>query len=353
MAIINRKCNSIVEPDYRPQLLDSPTGRAFASENLYRCITKMASPPKKSEIVVIGGGIVGCGIAVHLWHQDHLRDNFIILEPHTELCGKLFDIWTRIGQKVMRSPYDHHIAPDGDLQMLDFARLRLGELTDLEIEQVMLGLSGQRAVVPVDIFMGHTRHVISAHALQDKSYRSRVDKIISLRNGSHNYLLILNNGEEVLCNKVIFSTGNEQRKLDDVWGRAIVQFPEQVSFCDSPANSASDRVLVVGSGMTAAHILINSCKLGRKTTWLIRHEERYRCADFDTAFFRTEGIARFRKLSTISEKRKLLSEQSRGSIMLEFLPLLESFEKNGCLNVLRSIEPIRVTKVDHSLVVEF
>ncbi|WP_198297528.1 FAD-dependent oxidoreductase [Deinococcus sp. DB0503] len=354
MAIVNRKCNSIVELDHRPELLDSPTGRSFANEELHRCLITQESPPQESEIVIIGGGIIGCGIAAQLWHQDDLRNNFIILDSHHELCGNLFDTWGRIGQRVMRSPYDHHIAPDGDLQMLDFARLRLSELTEVERQQVIIGLSGQRAVVPVDIFIAHTRHVISTHALQDRSYRIRVKKIVKLSDSSHNYSLILDNGHTLLCNRVIVAAGNEYRELNGVWSRALENFPDQVSFCDNPQRpSRGNRILVVGSGMTSAHTLVNCYKSGCQITWLLRNEERYRCADFDTAFFRKEGIARFEKIPTLIKKRELLVEESRGSIMLEFYPILQELEHNHNIDVLRFIEPTSVIKHHDALSVHF
>lgn len=335
MAFINRRCNSIEDLNHDPALLQSPIGRAFPGIHRQARKVKTTLPPASVELAIIGGGIIGCALACQAWHSLHLRDRMVILDTQEYLVQKLFDAIWKNGQRVMRSPYEHHIAPDGDLQMVDLARLHAHLLTPLERQQITAALSGQRSVVPIDIFMAHTTHMIDIHHLRDFAYQFPVQ---NLRREEHadgrNWIIQGSDGSTIRARVVVMATGSKQVVLDETLNQALHLYKDRVQQ-GIPHIRPHEQVLVVGSGLTAGHTIMKVVEAGAHPSWNIRGEERYRCADFDTAYFRTEGIAYFRRQS-LSEKIALLAEESRGSLMLEFIPLLNSLEEKGDMQVYRS-----------------
>lgn len=332
MAIINTRCNAIEELDHDPKLLDSVVGRHFSGIDPQTNVTRKDLPPQNVDIAIIGGGIIGSGLACQMWHSSYLRDRMIILDSQAYLVKSFFEMITANSQRVMRSPYEHQIAPDGDVQMLDFARLFFDRLSSVEREQIIIALSGQRSVVPSDIFIAHTAYMISIHQLRKIAYQFSVAALYRDNDG----MWIIKNsiGYSIRAKAVIMVTGSKPAPLSPPLARACRLYGDHVqpAYGTTRHIQPKERVMVVGSGLTAGHIILQILATKAHPIWSIRHEERYRCADFDTAYFRTEGIARFRKLAPM-EKATLLAEEYRGSLMLEFLPLLKEANLVGFTHV--------------------
>jgi hypothetical protein len=78
------------------------------------------------------GGIIGCGVACQLFRELDASCRIIILDTKTHLAEAFFTNTERNCQRTLRSPYDQQLAPDEDLQLVDFARLNLACLTTIE-----------------------------------------------------------------------------------------------------------------------------------------------------------------------------------------------------------------------------
>jgi len=284
--------------------------------------------------------MIGIGIACQLRQSPILHDKFIILEKAPFLAQNFFDAVMVMGQKVMRSPYQHQLASDGTLQLLDFARLHHHLLTPSERNQVRIALTGQRAIVPVDVFIAHTTHTIGSHCLQEVAYRWEVQKIVP-DDEQGDYIIQSKQGQSIRSKYILLAAGNRPYPFNKVIAKAQADYPRQIqSAYEKHAPFMPDeRVVILGSGLSAGHVLMQILHAGGLPIWIVRKEERYQCADFDTAYFRTEGVSSFRRL-TIPERMNVLAEVTRGSLMLEFLPLIHELESAKRLQV------HRWTKVD-------
>lgn len=334
MAVINWRCNAIEELDHDPALLHSPRGRRFPGVSEASRRIRGGKPPEHVDLAIVGGGIVGTALACQFWHSPALRGHMALLDAELSLVGRYFQAMTAVGQRVMRSPYEHQIAPDNDLQLLDFARLHLPLLTPLEQGQVRLALSGQRAVVPLDVFEAHTTHTIGGHQLGRWSYQFPV---VSMRRGlGDRWILGTRDGRTLTARTVLLTVGSRERPRPTSLVDASTWAGTRVRSAFAPPRRflQGEVVCIVGSGQSAAHLLLAALAQGAHPIWMIRHEERYSCADFDTSYFRTEGIASFRRLD-LPERAAVLAEENRGSIMLEFYPLLAEMESKGRLKVYR------------------
>jgi len=102
-------------------------------------------------------------------------------------------------------------------------------------------------------------------------------------------------------------------------------------------------VVVVGAGLTAAHLMHNALDLGARVESVLRADsERYQCSDVNASFFRAEGRARFDGVPW-AERLALMGRERRASVMFEFRPLLEAAEADGRLTVHRGVDVEGVT----------
>jgi hypothetical protein len=91
----------------------------------------------------------------------------------------------------------------------------------------------------------------------------------------------------------------------------------------------------VGAGLTAAHLITGALAEGHRVHWVFREsQERFQCADVNSAFFRPEGRARFSGGGR-EHRMAMMRTHRRASIMYEFRPLLRQAEADGRLVVHR------------------
>ena len=102
-----------------PDLLESPVGRTLYGDipNAL-AINPDLSIPDACEVAIIGGGIASIALATRLWHCNLLRQT-IIIEQASSLAENFFTRMMRLQQRVMRSPYEHHVGTPSRLLCKD------------------------------------------------------------------------------------------------------------------------------------------------------------------------------------------------------------------------------------------
>jgi hypothetical protein len=190
--------------------------------------------------------------------------------------------------------------------------------------------AGHRSVVPVDVFEAYCDHLVSTHRIGPKTWRAVVRAV---EPGADAVTVRTDRGV-VTAQHVVLCQGEERRDAPARWwgGGAA---PPGVTYWDERMPAAAGRRIVVGAGLTAAHLLSNALKSGCEAHWVIREPgERYQCADVNATFFRPEGRARFDRVGW-DDRLDLMGRYRRASIMFEFRPLLERAEAEGRLVVYR------------------
>jgi cation diffusion facilitator CzcD-associated flavoprotein CzcO len=287
-------------------------------------------------VVVVGGGPAGLAATAALWHRD-VRDVVILdADPPDERadapCARFFRRIDLLRQRVLRSPYEHHPGVEGfrDCELLDFARLHWGLLSPVERREIRMAQSGHRSVVPVDVFEAYCRHVALTHQVGERMWRARVRQLRP-EPGS---VVVLGDGVEVRARYVVLCLGEERRLAPAGW-RDPTTAAAGVSYWDEPVPGDPGRIVVVGAGLTAAHLIANALAAGREVAWVLREaQERYQCSDVNARFFRPEGRSRFEAVSW-DDRMVLMRQQRRASVMFEFRPLLRQAESAGRLTVYR------------------
>jgi Pyridine nucleotide-disulphide oxidoreductase len=315
---------TVFVPD--PELLSSPVGRKLPAVATGR---RPATPvPERCRIVVIGAGPAGITMASHLWHAIGGLDDVVLLDAQPTPMTRFRRRATTLGLPVLRSPYEHHLgAHNGrDCELLDFARCHWRALTPIERQQVRMAMSGQRSVVPWDVFQAYTDHVLVSHGIIGRHWQTTVRRVAP---EGPRWRVVHTTGA-LSADAVVFALGEEARPLPADWPDA-----EEVQRWDGFQPAAADEcVAVSGSGLSAAQLLTDVCSAGGSAVWLQRSAERYQCADVNAKYFRPEGGASFLAMD-VRDRLAVLGAQRRPSIMFEFRPLLQQWEREGRLRVLR------------------
>ena len=291
-----------------------------------------AQPPTSADVVIVGAGPAALATAAALWHRG--IQNVVLLDCADRLCGRFFDRIDILRQRVLRSPYEHHPGAEGyrDCELLDFARLHWEVLTPLERREIRMAQAGHRSVVPVDVFERFCRHVATVHCVSARMWQATVREL----DPGPDAVRIRIDDAEITARFVVLCTGEERAAAPASWwqGSSLAGSP-YVSYWDEPTPADIDRLVVVGAGLSAAHLLANALHDGQRAAWVFRAvAERYQCSDVNAAFFRAEGRARFDGVAWESRLAHMRA-QRRASVMFEFRPLFERAEASGQLSVHR------------------
>jgi cation diffusion facilitator CzcD-associated flavoprotein CzcO len=321
-----------------PGLLESPRGRDWPRIPAFGASTRSSPPPRTADVVIVGAGPAGLAVASALWHHG-VRD-VVLLDPAERPCGRFFDRIDLLGQRVLRSPYEHHPGVEGfrDCELLDFARLHWAWLTPVERREIRMAQAGHRSVVPVDVFEEYCHHVVAGHHVDERTWRARAHEILPTADAVN----VRTDSFDVTARFAVLCPGEERRAAPRSWwgGGAA---PPQVGFWDEPVPPGAGRVVVVGAGLTAAHLVSNALADGAEVQWVIRETgERYQCADVNSSFFRPEGRSRFDNVPW-EDRLTLMGRFRRASVMLEFRPSFERAEAEGRLTVHRGAAVTGVT----------
>ncbi|MET7808694.1 NAD(P)-binding domain-containing protein [Micromonospora chersina] len=310
-----------------PDFLDSPRGRRFAAPpQQYRT----DALPDEAAVVIVGGGLAAISVAGTLWHAG-VRD-FVIVDRAGRLGGQFLRRADILGQRVLRSPYDHHPGVEGyrDCELLDFARLQWSLLTDGERLQVRMAQAGHRSVVPMDVLEAYCDHVVAMHGLAARAWQGEVQQV----SPNEDEVLVRTSLGDVRAATVVLCTGEEATPAPDDWWPGDAT-PTGVGYWCDPAEPAGGETVVVGAGLSGAHLVTNALAAGDRVHWIIREEsERYQCADVNASFFRAEGRSRFHGTSW-QDRLLMMRQHRRASVMFEFRPRLTAAEEQGRLTVHR------------------
>jgi len=323
-----------------PRLLGSPRHRDWPRYPAPPALDRADRPPRTAEVVVVGAGPAGLAMAAALWHLG--VPDVVLVDRDGRPAGRFLDRVDTLDQRVLRSPYEHHPGVEGyrDCELRDFARMHWGLLTPVERNEIRMSQAGHRSVVPVDVFAAYCRHTAEIHQVPHRLWRGDVraldvagDRVTVRGDGIEGGIgggIAIDAGQVVLCQ------GEERRAAPDHWWAGAR--PAGVGYWDEPVPDGVAAQVVVGAGLTAAHLVRNALVAGRRVDWVLRAESaRYQCSDVNASFFRAEGRARFDGVPW-ADRLALMARERRASVMFEFRPLLEAAEADGRLTVHRGAE---------------
>lgn len=321
-----------------PTLLDSARGRQWPVYPGPAKGTRVDLPPARPDVAIVGAGPAGLAVASALWHLG--VHDIALLDRTGPPCRRFFDRIDGLEQRVLRSPYEHHPGVEGyhDCELLDFARLHWAWLSTVERREIRMAQAGHRSVVPVDVFEAFCHHVSTVHGVYQRTWHADVTDVTPDDDG----VLVRTPAATLNARYTVLCLGEERRPAPDSWWGDACHRPEHVTYWDEPVPAGAESVIVVGAGLTSAHLITQALADGRAVHWVMRGEERYQCSDVNASFFRAEGRAQFDGVPW-ADRRVTMGRERRASVMFEFRPGLREAEADGRLVVHRGREIAGIT----------
>jgi cation diffusion facilitator CzcD-associated flavoprotein CzcO len=324
-----------------PNLLDSPRHRDWPDYPRPALPGRADTPPADADVVIVGAGPAGLAVAAALWHLG--VHDVVLVDRTGPPAARFLARIDRLDQRVLRSPYEHHPGVEGyrDCELRDFARIHWSLLTAVERREVRMSQAGHRSVVPVDVFAAYCRHTAAIHRVTERLWTGDVHTV----EPDGDRVLVVGGGFRITARQAVLCLGEDRRPAPLGWSGD--PRPPGIGYWDEPVPSGVDRAVVVGAGLTAAHLIHNALDRGTRVEWVLRGDaERYQCSDVNASFFRAEGRARFDSSRTPvswDARLALMARQRRASVMFEFQPLLREAEADGRLTVHRGTDVRAVT----------
>jgi NADPH-dependent 2,4-dienoyl-CoA reductase/sulfur reductase-like enzyme len=312
-----------------PRLLRSPRHRDWPDYPAPALPTPQPAPPASADVVIVGAGPAGLAVAAALWHLG--VHDVVVIDRTGSPIQRFLDRVDLLDQRVLRSPYEHHPGVEGyrDCELRDFARMHWSSLTPVERREIRMSQAGHRSVVPVDVFEAYCRHTAVLHRVTERLRPGEVGSVEPVGDR------VLVSGEDfrISAGQVVLCLGEERRDVPPDW--LLEDRPAEVGYWDEPVPEDAGRQVVVGAGLTAAHLVHNAIDRGARVEWVLRADsERYQCSDVNARFFRAEGRARFDGVPW-ADRLALMARERRASVMFEFRPLFQATEADGRLTVHR------------------
>ncbi|SER69345.1 FAD/NAD(P)-binding protein [Salisediminibacterium halotolerans] len=263
------------------------------------------------EWIIIGGGIHGCTVAAHLIKSGVCGpEDLLILDPHHQPLHKWKQQTKQIGMTYLRSPSVHHIAPD------PFSLQHYAKKTNSE------DFYGPYKRPSLALFNDHCDQIIAETGISSRFQTATVAGLDKTTNG---WNIRTESNNTFSAAHTVIATGMGDHLAYPAWSEPFLhQENNMYHALDEHAPDASGlspAVMIVGGGITAAHL---SLKLSRlypgQTTLVTRHPFRVHKFDSDPGWLGPKYLTRFAAIKNYQKRREQIQqERNRGSVTNELL----------------------------------
>lgn len=289
------------------------------------------------DIAVIGAGPQALTLVTHLLQKNKvMRDR---LQAGLSLGFQVFDpsgTWLAqwhqqfAAQEIphLRSPAVHH--PDCNPHtLLTFAERRSDELYN------PYNRPGTK------LFREFCETVIDRWHLRDRVTKAQVIELTPQRN---RFRLTLSDGQTVIARRVVLATGSATAHMPD-WTKQMMSYPPE-RLCHAQAVNlsalptlAGETVLIVGGGLTSAHLAMGAIKRGARALVMARRTFKEKIFDADPGWLGPKHLKKFDAESDW-EKRWQMIRQARdgGSFTPEMLTRLRRLSREGKVTLYEQCE---------------
>ena len=267
------------------------------------------------EWLLVGGGIHGVHLASRLIADaDVSQDRLAIVDPADRLLARWRSCTEVTGMRYLRSPATHHVGLAPNSLQIFAGKKRLREP----------GYFAEPNLRPsLELFNAHCDHVVSKLGLSEIHLRDRALACIA---DKRSVLVRPARRGWIESRNVIFAMGPSEQPNWPQWAprkHARVSHIFESDFNGWPT-SASERVTVIGGGISAAQLALRLVGEGHRVRLVTRHEFRVHQFDSDPAWLGRRLTEDFHRQRRASRRREIITKaRHRGSIPPQIIRLLK------------------------------
>jgi len=216
------------------------------------------------DCVVVGGGIHGVSVANRLLAAGLEPERLAIVDPHERLLESFRSNARACGMETLRSSYVHHLG----LEAFGLERFAL----DRERTDELVATVDYPPRPTLALFLDHAEAVITSCGLSALHRRATVERIDE-RDGR---LELRTAAGRLIARTCVLAVGNG-RLRQPAWAEGVDAVTHVWGEFD-PGTAGDDETIIVGGGITAAHL---ACSLEGALTLLSRHPLSWELAEAD------------------------------------------------------------------------
>ncbi|MBL9025828.1 MAG: NAD(P)-binding domain-containing protein [Myxococcales bacterium] len=251
--------------------------------------------------LIVGGGVHGTYLSHVLLTQARVSAGRVrVLDPHDQPLEAFWRFTQATGMRYLRSPAVHHL----DLKphaLRQFAKRGVGRrLARFAYPYDRPGL---------DFFRAHSEHVVKTNGLDQLRVRARGRKLSRIEGG---YRVETERGC-LESRRVVLAIGLGEQPCLPSWASAGTHIFDPRF--DRGAILGSERVVIVGGGISSAQLACKLAREGTPVTVVARHAPRTHQFDSDPAWLGPKAMERFAQTTDLSARRRMIVEaRHRGSV---------------------------------------
>lgn len=256
--------------------------------------------------LIIGGGIHGVHIAARLLGEANVQpDQLRIIDPGERLLARWQACTERTGMTHLRSPSVHH---------LDLEPWALKHFAGRNKKQSKHFFAPPYERPNLTLFNAHCQQVVETYQLNDLHIR---DKVTRCQASCDDVQVTLRAGVIIEAKNVILAIGAGDHLLWPEWApsdHAQIHHVFDPHF-DGWPTATSERVLVVGAGISGAQIALRLVEEGHHVHLMSRHAMQCHQFDSDPGWLGPKYMSAYNREHDLNRRRTLINEaRHRGSV---------------------------------------
>ena len=283
-----------------------------------------------ADLVVVGAGPQALTLScLLLQKRSRLRRRLRIVDP----SGRWLNRWQRQMERYeipwLRSPSPHHPHPNPHA----LRRFAQSQQRDRELE-------GAYGLPHTDLFAAFCREVIAEFQLQNCVQAASVEHIAVPRIGKGSLELSLSDGSTLQAERLVIATGNGTPQwptwIPALTGNIPADALRHSDAIDLSAQQLSpgERILIVGGGLTSAHLSLGALRRGAQVQLLCRRRLNDKPFDADPGWLGPKHLKGFHAEPCMHRRRHLVLEaRDGGSVTPEAAAELRLAQRRGALQL--------------------
>ena len=283
-----------------------------------------------ADLVIVGAGPQALTLScLMLQKRSQLKRRLRIVDP----SGRWLSRWQRQMERYeipwLRSPSPHHPHPNAHA-LRSFAHR----------QQRNRELEGAYGLPHTDLFAAFCREVIAEFDLEECVQAASVERLRLPGSGRGPLELGLSDGRIWHAERVVIATGNGAPQwpawITTISGDHPAEALRHSDAIDLPALQLrpGERILIVGGGLTSAHLSLGALRRGAQVLLLCRRRLKHKPFDADPGWLGPKYLKAFQAEPCMHRRRHLVLEaRNGGSITPEAAAELRQAERRGELQL--------------------